>query len=275
MGSTDKFCLRWNDFHENLSVAFRELRNDKDFFDVTLACSAFDETANSLELSGGGGGLQRQSHKTVRAHKLILSACSAFFKDLLLTMNVGGGGTNQQPLIYLSGIEFEDLQCILDFMYVGEVNIAQEKLSTFLAVAEELRVKGLSQNEPTIKENSLKRPLPAASSTASAAAIAAALSTKISPTFLAKKAKLVKRHKDIKTETSPEPKSEPALAIGESSSSLQRQFSESFAGDQSMDDFGSSNEDYLDAMNDSTTGTSEAAGSDGNKGKSPVRNGFK
>jgi hypothetical protein len=37
-----------------------------------------------------------------------------------------------QPLIYLSGIEFEDLQCILDFMYFGEVNIAQEKLNTFL-----------------------------------------------------------------------------------------------------------------------------------------------
>jgi hypothetical protein len=38
MGSTEKFCLRWNDFETNVSVAFRELREDKDFFDVTLAC---------------------------------------------------------------------------------------------------------------------------------------------------------------------------------------------------------------------------------------------
>ena len=34
----EKFCLRWNDFESNISVAFRELRDDKDLFDVTLAC---------------------------------------------------------------------------------------------------------------------------------------------------------------------------------------------------------------------------------------------
>jgi hypothetical protein len=39
MGSSDKFCLRWNDFHDNISVTFRELRNDSDFYDVTLACN--------------------------------------------------------------------------------------------------------------------------------------------------------------------------------------------------------------------------------------------
>ena len=36
--SSEKFCLRWNDFESNISSAFRELREDKDFFDVTLAC---------------------------------------------------------------------------------------------------------------------------------------------------------------------------------------------------------------------------------------------
>ena len=38
MGATEKFCLKWNDFETNISVAFRELREEKDFFDVTLAC---------------------------------------------------------------------------------------------------------------------------------------------------------------------------------------------------------------------------------------------
>jgi hypothetical protein len=38
MGSSEKFCLRWNDFESNISVAFRELRDEKDFFDCTLAC---------------------------------------------------------------------------------------------------------------------------------------------------------------------------------------------------------------------------------------------
>ena len=45
MGS-DKFCLRWNDFETNISSAFRELRDDKDFFDVTLACD--DEARSRL-----------------------------------------------------------------------------------------------------------------------------------------------------------------------------------------------------------------------------------
>ena len=39
MGSSDKFCLRWNDFHDNISSTFRELRKDNDFFDVTLLTS--------------------------------------------------------------------------------------------------------------------------------------------------------------------------------------------------------------------------------------------
>ena len=36
--ASEKFCLKWNDFESNISVAFRELREDKDFFDVTIAC---------------------------------------------------------------------------------------------------------------------------------------------------------------------------------------------------------------------------------------------
>ena len=38
MSSIENFCLKWNDFGSDISVAFRELRKDKDFFDVTLAC---------------------------------------------------------------------------------------------------------------------------------------------------------------------------------------------------------------------------------------------
>jgi hypothetical protein len=51
MGS-EKFCLRWNDFEKNISTAFRELRDDKDFFDVTLAC---DDRDQLLAHKVGGG----------------------------------------------------------------------------------------------------------------------------------------------------------------------------------------------------------------------------
>jgi len=117
---TEKFCLRWNDFESNISSAFRELRDDKDFFDVTLACG--DEQ--------------------IQAHKIILSACSPFFRNIL-RRNI-----HQHPLLYLKGVKYTDLQSVLNFMYHGEVNVAQEDLNSFLAVAEDLRVKGLTQNQP-------------------------------------------------------------------------------------------------------------------------------
>merc|ERR1719222_1042930 len=58
------------------------------------------------------------------------------------------------PLLYLRGVKFQDLQSVLNFMYHGEVNVAQEELNSFLAVAEELRVKGLTQNQSTKKQES-------------------------------------------------------------------------------------------------------------------------
>jgi len=124
--ASEKFCLRWNDFESNISVAFRELRDDKDFFDVTLACD--DEQ--------------------IQAHKVILSACSPFFRTVLRR------NPHAHPLLYLKGVKFSDLQSVLNFMYHGEVNVAQEELNSFLAVAEELRVKGLTQNQSSKKQES-------------------------------------------------------------------------------------------------------------------------
>jgi len=138
--ASEKFCLRWNDFESNISTAFRELRDDKDFFDVTLACD--DEQ--------------------IQAHKVILSACSPFFRTVLRR------NPHAHPLLYLKGVKFSDLQSVLNFMYHGEVNVAQEELNSFLAVAEELRVKGLTQNQSgggnTSKKDSYSAPRPAAPS---------------------------------------------------------------------------------------------------------------
>jgi len=117
--ANEKFCLRWNDFENNISNAFRELRDDKDFFDVTLACD----------------------DDQMQAHKVILSACSPFFRNILRRNH------HQHPLLYLKGVKYSDLQSVLNFMYHGEVNIAQDELNSFLAVAEDLKVKGLTQSQ--------------------------------------------------------------------------------------------------------------------------------
>jgi len=130
MGSSEKFCLRWNDFETNISVAFRELREEKDFFDVTLACD----------------------DSQIQAHKVILSACSPFFRNVLRR------NPHQHPLLYLKGVKYKELLSVLNFMYMGEVNVAQEELNSFLAVAEDLRVKGLTQNNSTGDASAASKP---------------------------------------------------------------------------------------------------------------------
>lgn len=121
MGSSDKFCLRWNDFESTISSSFRELRQTSEFFDVTLCCD------NGTD--------------TLQAHKVILAACSPLFRRIL------GQNTHQNPFLYLKGIHLKELQNVLNFMYHGEVSVAQDSLNKFLAVAEELAVKGLTTLE--------------------------------------------------------------------------------------------------------------------------------
>eukprot|EP00092_Neocalanus_flemingeri_P092404 GFUD01117296.1.p1 GENE.GFUD01117296.1~~GFUD01117296.1.p1 ORF type:complete len:350 (+),score=74.58 GFUD01117296.1:35-1084(+) len=134
---TEKFCLRWNDFESNISSAFRDLRDDKEFFDLTLACDDDEQ---------------------IQAHKVILAACSPFFRNVLRR------NPHQHPLLYLKGVKYTDLQSVLSFMYHGEVNVAQEELNSFLSVAEDLKVKGLTQNNSTetqsSKPKSNSEPLP-------------------------------------------------------------------------------------------------------------------
>ena len=101
MASSEKFCLRWNDFESNVSTAFRDIREEKDFFDVTLACD----------------------DSQVEAHKVILAACSPWFRNILRR------NPHQHPLLYLKGVKYKELVCVLNFMYQGEVNVAQEELN--------------------------------------------------------------------------------------------------------------------------------------------------
>lgn len=116
--AAERFCLRWNDFESNLSTSFREIRDDGEFFDLTLSVG----------------------DQQVQAHKLVLSACSPFFRSVLKQ------NPHQHPLLYLKGVTFGDLTAILNFIYHGEVSVAHDALNSFLTVAEELRIKGLSQN---------------------------------------------------------------------------------------------------------------------------------
>ena len=117
MAPTDeKLCLQWNDFRENVSSAFGDLREDKVFADVTLAC---------------------EDGQQVEAHKLVLIASSPFFLNILKR------NKHSHPLIYMRGVKSENIIAMVDFFYHGESNVFQENLDSFLVLAEELQLKGL------------------------------------------------------------------------------------------------------------------------------------
>jgi len=119
--------VRWNDFESNISVAFKELREAKELFNVTLAC---DEDQ-------------------IQAHKVVLAACSPLFRSILQR------NPHDHPLLYLKDVKLSNLKLVLDCMYNGEVKLAEEELMSFLAVAGELKVKGLAENNsrPTKQES--------------------------------------------------------------------------------------------------------------------------
>ena len=116
MTSSEKFSLKWNDFQENVSSAFSTLREDTTFTDVTLVS---------------------EDGKHIQAHKVILSASSPFFKNILKMIK------HPSPLVYLKGFQAKDLNSLIDFMYQGVADVYQDNLENFLAKAEELQLKGL------------------------------------------------------------------------------------------------------------------------------------
>ena len=115
---SEKLCLQWNDFKENISSAFGRLRDDKELNDVTLAC----EDGEHFE-----------------AHKVILAASSPFFEQILQKSK------HPHPLIYLRGYQSKIFAYLLDFLYFGEAKICEEELNTFLAIADDMKLKGLTR----------------------------------------------------------------------------------------------------------------------------------
>ncbi|CAH0557638.1 unnamed protein product [Brassicogethes aeneus] len=111
-----QYSLRWNDFHSSILSSFRHLRDEEDFVDVTLACDGCSFTA----------------------HKVVLSACSPYFRRLLKA------NPCSHPIVILRDVQQKDMESLLRFMYNGEVHIGQEHLTDFLKTAQMLQVRGLA-----------------------------------------------------------------------------------------------------------------------------------
>ncbi|KAK3932157.1 Protein bric-a-brac 2 [Frankliniella fusca] len=116
LGSPQQFCLRWNNYQSNLTHVFDQLLQNESFVDVTLAC---------------------EGH-SVKAHKMVLSACSPYFQTLFFE------NPCKHPIVILKDIRWPELKAVVEFMYKGEINVSQEQIGPLLQVAESLKIRGLA-----------------------------------------------------------------------------------------------------------------------------------
>ena len=89
--------------------------------------------------------------KQSKAHRNILSACSPIFRDILQV-----SPKNNHPVIYLRGIQHSDLESILQFIYLGETSINQDRIDDFLLTAKDLEIRGLGDNVKISSSDSTK-----------------------------------------------------------------------------------------------------------------------
>ena len=108
----EKYNLTWNDYPDHLRGLMHDLMVSEDFADVTLVTD---------------------DKKKVRAHRHVLSACSPVFKEILQIEK-----QNNHPFMYLRGIQYSEIEPILQFMYLGEAKLYEERLNEFLSAARDL-----------------------------------------------------------------------------------------------------------------------------------------
>ncbi|KAK0078674.1 hypothetical protein PV325_002206 [Microctonus aethiopoides] len=117
--SDQHYCLRWNNHQLNMLTVFDELLQNEAFTDVAL---------------GVDEGI------FVKCHRMILAACSSYFQKLFVEIPC------KNPIIILKDVKYTQIKAILEYMYRGEVSIAQDQLSTLLEIAECLKIKGLVED---------------------------------------------------------------------------------------------------------------------------------
>ena len=119
---TSKVLIKWNDFNSSIPTSYPSLREERDFLDITLVSD------DELKFD---------------AHKVVLSASSTFFRNMLRRTS-----KNVNTLLFLNGVKSSDLQLVLDFVYNGEVKLHQESIPSFLEATSKLRISGLSEPIP-------------------------------------------------------------------------------------------------------------------------------
>ena len=112
----EKYSLTWHTYLDHLKSMMKELMMNEDYSDVTLVT---------------------EDKKEIKANIHVLSACSSIFKDILKKVK------KSSTVMYLRGIQYLELESIMQFIYLGETTFYKERMHELLAVAKSLEIKGL------------------------------------------------------------------------------------------------------------------------------------
>ncbi|XP_050692057.1 protein tramtrack, beta isoform-like isoform X11 [Eriocheir sinensis] len=115
--------LKWNNHKTTFFDILRVLREKANYTDATIAVEG----------------------KFYPVHKLVMSTCSEYFSEIFERTPC------KSPVIVLKDVRSQDMDALLDYMYLGEVNVNQNDLASLLKTAECLRIKGLAvpDEDPT------------------------------------------------------------------------------------------------------------------------------
>merc|ERR1712096_512972 len=125
MSIQNNVLLCWTDFENKLKSAISDVRAHSELFDVTLGCP---NSANG---------------EFLKAHKVVLAASSSYFRHVFRMKSFSQHCGN--TFVLLTGVKCEEFSMILDFIYRGEVNVPSSRLNSFLSVAEDLKIDGLTR----------------------------------------------------------------------------------------------------------------------------------
>ena len=114
----EMYNLTWHTYSDHLREMLKNLLKENYQSDVTLVSD---------------------DKKQVRAHKIVLSACSTVLKDKIDNV------TQNDPIIFLNGIQHQEVKNLVQFMYLGETKLCKKRMNKFLDAAKSLEVKEISQ----------------------------------------------------------------------------------------------------------------------------------
>ena len=113
------YTLKWKYFTPNVTSRLSDVFTENSFCDVTLVSD---------------------DQKPFQAHRYVLSAFSPVLKNILLN------NPHSHPLIFLRGVNHEDLYSILQFIYLGKALVCPENMRRFAQAAKDLQIKKLAEN---------------------------------------------------------------------------------------------------------------------------------